>query len=163
MNTFTPCLWFDGKAEEAANFYTSIFKNSAIIGITHYGKAGAEASGQAEGTVMTVSFQLDGQDFLALNGGPDFTFSPAISLIVNCETQEEIDLLWARLSEGGGEPGQCGWLTDRYGVSWQIVPRMLSEVMLDHEDAKSERIMKALLQMTKLDLGTLRQAASAPI
>ncbi len=160
MQKFTPCLWFDGKAEVAANFYTSIFKNSAITGITHYGKAGSEASGQAQGTVMTVSFKLDGQDFLALNGGPHFTFSPAISFITNCESQDEVDRLWEELTEGGGEKGQCGWLTDKFGVSWQIVPKMLGEVMLDGGDEKSEKVMKALVQMTKLDIEILKQAAN---
>jgi len=161
MQTFTPCLWYDGKAEEAARFYTSIFKNSKISGITHYGKAGAKASGQTEGTVMTVSFQLDGQDFLALNGGPHFTFSPAISFIANCDNQEEVDRLWEKLSEGGAK-SQCGWLTDRYGVSWQIVPRALGEFMLEKDEKKSERVMKALMQMTKIDLTALHRAAESP-
>ncbi len=160
MQKITPCLWFDSKAEEAAKFYTSVFKNSAIRGITHYGKAGSEASGQAQGTVMTVSFKLDGQDFQALNGGPHFTFSPAISFIANCESQDEVDRLWDKLTEGGGEKGQCGWLTDKFGVSWQIVPKMLGEVMLDGGDEKSERMMKALMQMTKLDIEILKRAAN---
>lgn len=163
MQKFTPCLWFDDKAEEAANFYTSIFKNSEITGITHYGKAGSEASGQAQGTVMTVSFQLDGQEFLALNGGPHFTFSPAISFIANCESQDEVDSLWEELTNGGGEKGQCGWLTDKFGVSWQIVPKMLGEVMLNGDGEKSERVMKTLMQMTKLDIETLQQAAINPL
>ena len=160
MQKITPCLWFDSKGEEAAKFYTSVFKNSEISGITHYGKAGSEASGQAQGTVMTVSFKLDGQDFLALNGGPHFTFSPAISFIANCESQDEVDRLWDKLTEGGGEKGQCGWLTDKFSVSWQIVPKMLGEVMLDGGDEKSERMMKALMQMTKLDIEILKRAAN---
>lgn len=160
MQKFTPCLWFDGQAEQAAIFYTSIFKNSEITGITHYGKAGSEASGQSQGTVMTVSFKLEGQDFLALNGGPHFTFSPAISFITNCESQEEVDRLWEELTADGGEKGQCGWLTDKFGVSWQIVPKMLGEFMLEGDVEKSERVMKALIQMTKLDIETLKKAAN---
>lgn len=157
LRAFTPCLWFDGQAQEAAEFYTSIFKNSKISGITHYGKAGAEASGQPEGTVMTVAFRLDGQDFLALNGGPMFKFSPAISFIANCATQREVDELWERLSQGG-EKGQCGWLTDRFGVSWQIVPTVLSEMLLEKDGEKFERVMEALMRMGKIDIETLRRA-----
>ncbi len=157
MQKFTPCLWFDSKAEEAVGFYTSIFKNSKITGITRYGEAGAEASGRPKGTVMTVAFELDGQDFLALNGGPHFTFSPAISFIANCENQAEVDELWEKLADGG-EKGQCAWLTDRYGVSWQIVPTVLAEMLLDGNAEKSERVMKALMQMTKIDIETLKQA-----
>ena len=157
MSQITPCLWFDTNAEEAVRFYISIFKNSKITGITHYGEAGAEASGRPRGTVMTVAFQLDGQDFLALNGGPHFTFSPAISFIVNCRTQAEIDELWEKLSAGGAK-GQCAWLTDKYGVSWQIVPAVLSEMLLGSNPEKSERVMKALMQMEKIDLETLKHA-----
>ena len=153
MQKFTPCLWFDGNAEEAVNFYTSIFKHSKIGGMARYGEGGP---GQ-KGTVMTVTFQLDGQDFLALNGGPHFTFSPAISFIVNCETQQEVDELWEKLS-AGGEKGQCGWLKDRFGVSWQIVPTVLGEMMQDKDPKRSERVMQALLQMGKLDIETLRRA-----
>jgi predicted 3-demethylubiquinone-9 3-methyltransferase (glyoxalase superfamily) len=157
MQKLTTCLWFDRNAVEAVRFYTSIFKNSKITGITHYGQAGSEASGQPKGTVMTVAFQIDGQNFLALNGGPHFTFSPAISLIVNCESQSEIDELWEKLSEGG-EKGQCAWLTDKYGMSWQIVPTALSEMIQDSNEEKSERVMKALMQMKKIDIDTLKQA-----
>ena len=157
MKSFTPCLWFDGQAEAAAKFYTAIFKNAKITGITHYGKAGAEASGRPEGSVISVAFQLDGQDFLALNGGPEFTFSPAISFIANCDTQQELDDLWEKLSEGG-EKGPCGWLTDPFGVSWQIVPRILSEMTQDEDGAKSERVMKALMQMGRIDIATLEHA-----
>lgn len=157
MQRFTPCLWFDNQAEEAAEFYTSIFKNSKIIGIARYGRAGARASGRPEGTVMTVSFQLDRQEFLALNGGPEFTFSPAISFIANCETQDELDELWDKLSKGG-QIIECGWLTDKYGVSWQIVPTVVSRMMQDKDAEKSERSMKALLQMKKIDIETLKQA-----
>ncbi len=157
MQKITPCLWFDDKAEEAVNFYVSVFKNSKIGSITRYGKEGAEVSGRPKGTVMTVTFQLDGQEFMALNGGPQFTFSPAISFLVNCETQEEVDVLWEQLSEGG-EKVECGWLKDKYGVSWQIVPIVLGEMLQDKDAEKSERVMKALLQMDRIDIKTLKQA-----
>jgi predicted 3-demethylubiquinone-9 3-methyltransferase (glyoxalase superfamily) len=155
-------LWFDDKAEEAANFYVSIFSavrgNSKIKNIARYGEAGAKASGRPKGSAMTVTVELDGQEFLALNGGPVFTFSPAISFIVNCKTQQEVDKLWERLS-AGGEIGQCGWLKDRYGVSWQIVPTILGELLLNEDTRKSERVMKALLQMKKIDIRSLKQAS----
>jgi predicted 3-demethylubiquinone-9 3-methyltransferase (glyoxalase superfamily) len=157
MQKFTPCLWFDDKAEEAANFYTSIFKNSAIKTINHYGEAGAEASGRPKGTVMTVTFQLDGQEFMGLNGGPHFTFSPAISFIVNCQTQEELDELWEKMSQGG-EKQQCGWLRDKYGVSWQIMPSVIGEMLQDKDHEKSERVIKAILKMDKIDIESLKQA-----
>ena len=156
-----PCLWFDDKAEEAVNFYVSIFKNSKLGSIARYGEAGAEVSGRPKGTVMTVIFQLEGQEFMALNGGPHFKFSEAISFIVNCETQEELDKMWEKLSEGG-EKGVCGWLKDKYGLSWQIVPTVLGEMMQDKDAKKSERVMKALLQMKKLDIKTLKQAYQRP-
>ena len=142
MQKITPFLWFDGKAEEAMNLYTSIFKNSKIVSIMRYGEAGPGP----KGTVMSATFQLDGQEFIALNGGPEFTFSPAISFFVNCETQEEVDELWERLSEGG-EKQRCGWLKDKYGVSWQIVPSALGEMLQDKDAEKSKKVMKALLQM----------------
>lgn len=157
MQKITPCLWFNDKAEEAVNFYVSIFKNSKIGSITRYGKEGADVSGRQKGTVMTITFQLDRQDFMALNGGPQFTFSPAISLLVNCQTQQEIDELWEKLSDGG-EKNVCGWLKDKYGVSWQIVPTILGEMMQDKDTEKSERVMKALLQMDKIDIKTLKEA-----
>ena len=157
MQKITPFLWFDNKAEEAAKFYVSIFKNSKIVSITPYGEAGAAATGKPKGTVMIVTFQLDGQEFVAINGGPVFTFSPAISLVVNCKTQEEVDWFWEKLSEGG-EKEQCGWLKDRYGVSWQIVPTLLSEMLQDKDSKKSERVMKAMLQMNKIDIKVLQQA-----
>jgi predicted 3-demethylubiquinone-9 3-methyltransferase (glyoxalase superfamily) len=157
MQTITPCLWFDDKAEEAVNFYTSILKHSRIKGITRYGEAGAEVSGRPKGTVMTVTFQLDGQEFLALNGGPHFTFSPAISFILNCETQQEVDELWEKLSEGG-ERQRCGWLKDKYGVSWQIVPTVLGEMLQDKDAEKSAKVMEVLLKMDKLNIKTLNQA-----
>ena len=157
MQKITPFLWFDNKAEEAANFYVSLFKNSRIKGITRYGEEGAEVAGRPKGTVMTVPFQLDGQDFVALNGGPHFKFTEAISFVVNCETQEEVDEFWEKLSEGG-EEGQCGWLKDKYGLSWQIVPTVLGKLMQDKDPAKSERVMKAMLQMRKIDIKRLEQA-----
>ena len=157
MQKITPFLWFDNKAEEAVNFYVSVFKNSKITGITRYGDAGSEVAGRPKGTVMTIAFQLEGQEFVALNGGPVFTFSPAISFVVNCETQEEVDNLWEKLSEGG-EIEQCGWLRDKYGVSWQIVPTILGEMLQDKDAEKSERVMKAMLQMKKIDIKGLRQA-----
>ena len=157
MQKITPCLWFDDKAEEAVNFYVSIFKNSKVGSIARYGEAGAEVSGRPKGTVMTVAFQLEGQEFLALNGGPIFKFTEAISFIVNCETQEEIDKMWEKLS-AGGEKGRCGWLKDKYGLSWQIVPPVLGEMLQDKNALKLERVMKAMLQMNKLDIKTLKQA-----
>jgi predicted 3-demethylubiquinone-9 3-methyltransferase (glyoxalase superfamily) len=154
---FTPHLWFEDNAEEAAKFYTSIFKNSRVIDITHYGESAAEVSGRPKGTVMTVTFELEGQQFIALNGGPIFKFSPAISFLVSCETQQEIDDLWEKLSEGG-EQEQCGWLKDKFGVSWQIVPSILGK-MIHHKDVnKSERVIKAFLQMKKLDIQNLQKA-----
>jgi predicted 3-demethylubiquinone-9 3-methyltransferase (glyoxalase superfamily) len=157
MQKITPFLWFDNNAEEAAKFYTSIFKNSKIIDITHYRESAAAASGRPKGTVMIVSFDLEGQQFMALNGGPVFKFSPATSFLVNCETQEEVDDLWKRLSEGG-EQDQCGWLKDKFGMSWQIVPNVLGEMLQDKDAKKSERVMEALLQMKKIDIQDLRKA-----
>jgi predicted 3-demethylubiquinone-9 3-methyltransferase (glyoxalase superfamily) len=157
MQRITPFLWFDDKAEEAASFYTSIFKNSKIVNIARYGDAGAEVSGRAKGTVMTVAFQLDGQEFVALNGGPQFKFTEAISFVVNCQTQEEVDEYWKKLSDGGQEV-QCGWLRDKYGLSWQIVPTILNEMVGDPDPKKAERVMKAMLQMKKIDIKGLKQA-----
>ncbi len=153
MQKITPFLWFDGKAEEAMNFYVSIFKNSKTGRITRYGEGGPGP----KGTVMSATFQLDGQEFMALNGGPLFTFSPAISFFVNCKTQEEVDELWEKLSEGG-EKHQCGWLKDKYGVSWQIIPSALGEMLSDTDTEKSKRVMKAMLQMNKIDIKSLKQA-----
>ena len=159
MEKLTTCLWFDNNGEEAARFYTSIFKNSEITGITYYGHAGSKASGKPEGTVMTVTFQLDGQEFIALNGGPVFKLSEAVSFIVNCQTQEEIDYYWEKLSDGGDEKArQCGWLKDKFGLSWQIVPSVLGEMLQDKDAEKSERVMSALMKMKKLDIKTLQQA-----
>ena len=157
MQRFTPCLWFDDKAEEAVKFYTSIFKNSKIKAVTRYGEAGAAASGRPKGTIMTILFQLYGHEFLALNGGPHFTFSPAISLIVNCETQREIDALWAKLS-ADKDTEQCGWLKDKYKISWQIVPAGIGKMMQDKDAEKADRVMRAILQMKKLDIKQLKKA-----
>ena len=159
MQKITPFLWFDKQAEEAANFYVSVFKNSRIGKITRYEEEGAKVSGQPEGTVMTIDFQLDGQDFIALNGGPHFKFTEAISFSVSCETQGEIDELWSKLTADGGEEGQCGWLKDKYGLSWQIVPPVLGELLADKDTEKSKRVMKAMIQMKKIDIQTLKQAS----
>jgi predicted 3-demethylubiquinone-9 3-methyltransferase (glyoxalase superfamily) len=159
MQKITPMLWFDNQAEEAARFYTSIFKNSKVKTITRYGDAGAKASGRPKGSVMTVDFEIEGQEFVGLNGGPIFKFSEAISFVVNCETQKEIDELWAKLTAGGGQPGPCGWLKDKFGLSWQVVPTVLSELMQDKDPKKAERAMAAMLKMTKLDIKALEQAA----
>ena len=153
MQKITTFLWFDNQAEEAMNFYTSIFKNSKIKNIARYGEAGPGP----KGSVMIGTFQIEGQDFMALNGGPVFSFTPAISLYVNCETQEEVDELWEKLS-ASGEKSRCGWLKDKYGLSWQIIPTALGEMMQDKDPAKSQRVMKAMLQMDKIDIKTLRQA-----
>ena len=155
----TPCLWFDNQAEEAANFYASVFKNSRIGRISRYGKEGYEIHGRPEGTVMTVEFEIAGQTFTALNGGPVFTFNEAVSFQVLCETQDEVDYYWEKLSEGGDEQAQqCGWLKDRYGLSWQIVPKGLVELVGDPGSAKSQRAMKAMLQMKKIDIDKIRRA-----
>jgi predicted 3-demethylubiquinone-9 3-methyltransferase (glyoxalase superfamily) len=155
----TPCFWFDNQAEEAVEFYTSIFRNSRIVKTTRYGEAGYEVHGKPAGTVMAVAFELDGQAFTALNGGPMFKFNEAISFQVNCETQEEVDYFWEKLTEGGDEKAQqCGWLKDKYGVSWQIVPAVLLEMIDDPNSEKSQRAMKAMLQMKKIDIDTLKRA-----
>ena len=157
MQKINPCLWFDDKAEEAAKFYVAIFKNSKLGNITRYGEAGAEVSGRPKESVMTVTFEIEGQEFVALNGGPHFKFSEAISFMVKCETQKEIDEMWEKLSQGGKE-GPCGWLKDKYGLSWQIVSPVWDEMLRDKDVKKSERVMKAILQMTKPDIKTLKQA-----
>lgn len=159
LQTITPCLWFDDQAEEAAEFYTAIFKNSRILGVTRYGEAGREIHGKPAGSIMTVAFELDGQAFTALNGGPLFKFTEAISFQVRCETQEEVDYYWGKLSEGGdARAQQCGWLKDRYGVSWQVVPTALLEMINDPDAEKSRRAMEAMLQMKKIDIETLKRA-----
>jgi predicted 3-demethylubiquinone-9 3-methyltransferase (glyoxalase superfamily) len=163
MSNITTCLWFDAQAEEAANYYVRVFAEggrSAKIGkVARYGESGAKVSGQRKGTVMTVEFELDGNRFLGLNGGPLFKFSPATSFIVNCETQEEIDYFWAKLGEGGKD-GQCGWIDyDKFGVSWQVVPTVLGELMSDPDPVVAESTMKAMLSMKKLDIAALKKAS----
>ena len=158
MQKITPFLWFSDNAEEAVRFYVSIFKNSKIGKIARYGEAGEKVAGRPAGSVMTVEFQLEGEDFVALNGGPMFKFSEAISFVVNCETQEEVDYYWKKLSAGGKEV-QCGWLKDKFDLSWQIVPTILAELLSDKDAAKSQRVMQAMLEMVKLDIKKLKQAA----
>ena len=153
MQKITPFLWFDGKAEEAMNFYISIFKNSKVVSVARCGEAGPGP----KGTVMTAKFELNGQEFVALNGGPQFTFTEAISFVVNCETQQEVDELWEKLLQGGNK-SRCGWLKDKYGLSWQVVPTALVEMLLDKDAKKSNRVMQAMLQMDKIDIETLRHA-----
>jgi len=153
MKRITPFLWFDGKAEEAMNFYVSVFKNSKVGSVTRYGEGGPGP----KGSVMTATFELDGQEFMALNGGPEFKFTEAISFYVNVETQEEVDELWEKLSKGG-QQGQCGWLKDKFGLSWQVVPSILGKLLRDKDAEKSKRVMKAMLQMQKIDIKKLKQA-----
>ncbi len=153
MQKITPFLWFDGQAEDAARFYASIFENSKIKSVTRYGDAGPGK----KGTVMSVAFQIEGQDFIALNGGPQFRFSPAVSFLVSCETQQEVDTLWEKLS-AGGERQRCGWLKDQFGLSWQIVPSLLGEMLRDQDAEKSRRVMAAMLQMDKIDMAVLQRA-----
>jgi len=159
MLKITPFLWFDKKAEEAVKFYTSIFKNSKILGITRYDEAGSKASGRPKGSVMTVAFQIEGQNFTALNGGPvpGFKFSPAVSFVVSCKNQREIDHFWSKLSKGGS-PGQCGWLEDKYGITWQIVPTVLAKMLQDKDKKKVSRVTEAFLKMKKFDIATLERA-----
>jgi predicted 3-demethylubiquinone-9 3-methyltransferase (glyoxalase superfamily) len=153
----TPFLWFDDKAEEAAKFYTSIFKNSKIGNITRYDEEAAGPTGRPAGSVMTVDFQLGGQEFVALNGGPMFKFTEAISFVVNCENQEGVDYFWSKLS-AGGEESRCGWLKDKFGLSWQVVPTVLTEMLTDKDTAKAKRVMHAMLQMDKIDIAVLKKA-----
>ena len=154
MPKITPFLWFNDKAEEAANFYTSIFRNSKVRGVTRYGDAGPGP----KGSVMTVNFELEGQEFTALNGGPAFTFTEAVSFVVNCDTQQDVDYYWEKLTAGGQE-SQCGWLKDKYGLSWQIVPKALPRLLQQTDPKKAQRVVQALLQMKKLDVGALERAA----
>lgn len=161
IRKITPCLWFDDQAEEAAAFYTGVFKNSKIVTVSRYGEAGKEIHGKPAGSVMTVAFELEGQTFTALNGGPIFKFNEAISFQVDCETQAEVDHYWTKLSEGGDPSAQqCGWLKDRYGVSWQIVPRALVEMLMDPDAGKSQRVMTAMLRMKKIDIAELERAVA---
>ena len=153
MQKITPFLWFDSQAEEAMNFYVSIFKDSRILSVSRYGEGGPGPAGE----VMTATFQLEGQEFMALNGGPNHNFTDAISFFVDCKTQEEVDRLWEKLSEGG-EPGPCGWLRDKFGLSWQIIPEVLGELLNDPDPVKSQRVMQAMLQMSKIDIAGLKAA-----
>ncbi len=153
MQKITPFLWFDNQAEEAANFYVSLFKKSKIVSIARYGEAGPGPKGSA----MTVAFELEGQEYIALNGGPYFKFTEAVSFVINCRTQEEVDELWEKLAEGG-EQGQCGWLKDKYGLSWQVVPIALSEMLQDKDQKRAQRVMEAMLKMKKIDLNILKKA-----
>ncbi|MCK6449509.1 MAG: VOC family protein [Alphaproteobacteria bacterium] len=157
MQKIAPCLWFDGKAEEAANFYVSIFRDAKVGDVMRFGEAGPGP----KGSVLSVTFQLEGQEFIALNGGPQFAFTPAISLFVKCETQDEVDDLWRRLSEGG-QTQRCAWLTDKYGVSWQIVPTVLGRMLADRNPARSKRVMEAMLAMDKIDIAALERAYDRP-
>ena len=159
IEKIAPCLWFDDQGEEAANFYVAIFKNSKIVTISRYSVVGQEFHGKPAGSIMSVVFELDGQTFTALNGGPAFKFSEAISFQINCETQDEVDYFWERLSEGGDEKAQqCGWLKDKFGVSWQVVPIVLPMMISDPDSEKSQRTMAALLKMKKLDIAELQRA-----
>jgi len=159
MEKISPCLWFDDNAEDAVKFYVSIFKNSKVGNVTRYGKEGYEIHKKKEGSVMTIDFEIEGQKFLALNGGPIFKFNEAISFQIYCDTQEEIDFYWGELTEGGDKNAQvCGWLKDKFGVSWQVVPVALIKMLQDNDSKKTERVMKAMLQMHKLDIGALTKA-----
>jgi len=156
----TPCLWFDTQAEEAAKFYASVFKNSKIGKISRYGKEGFEVHGKKAGTVMTVEFEIEGQEFLALNGGPHFKFNEAVSFQVPCETQEEIDYFWSTLAKDG-EEGRCGWLKDKFGLSWQVFPKALPEMLMDGNSETAQRVMRSMLQMRKIDIAALKRAQAA--
>jgi predicted 3-demethylubiquinone-9 3-methyltransferase (glyoxalase superfamily) len=160
MQKIKPFLWFDNQAEAAANLYTSIFKNSNVGEITRYDEAAAQASGRPAGSAMTVEFELEGQRFVGLNGGPIFKFTEAVSFAVSCETQEEVDYFWNKLTADGGAESQCGWLKDKFGLSWQIVPKILPELLKDKDAAKAHRVMKAMLQMKKIDIAKLKEAAA---
>ncbi len=162
MDRIVPCLWFDHQAEEAATFYVSVFKNSKITNVSRYTKAGYETHHRPAGSVMTVEFELDGQRFTALNGGPAFTFNEAVSLQIMCDTQQELDSYWDKLSRGGDPKAQqCGWLKDKYGLSWQVIPRMLLRLFTDHDSAQAERAMEAMLRMKKINIAELEQAVAA--
>ena len=157
MPTITPCLWFDTQAEDAAAFYVSVFKNSQIVSTSHYGEAGPREAGM----VLTVQFELDGQPFTALNGGPEFTFDEAISFQIDCTSQDDVDYYWERLTADGGQDGPCGWVKDKFGVSWQVVPDELEKLLADPDQARGQRAMAAMLQMRKIDIAAVREAADA--
>ncbi|HYY25441.1 MAG TPA: VOC family protein [Candidatus Udaeobacter sp.] len=158
MQKITPFLWFDNQAEDAATFYTSVFKNSKDGRILRYDEGAAKASGQAVGSVLTIEFEIEGQKFTALNGGPQFKFNESVSFVVKCETQEEVDYYWEKLTADGGQESACGWLKDKFGLSWQITPRVLIEMLHDKDTDKAERVMKAMMQMQKIDIKTLKDA-----
>ena len=158
MQKITPFLWFDDQAEEAVKFYTSVFKNSKIGRILRYSEEAAKASGRPSGSVLTVEFEMEGQKFVALNGGPLFKFNESISFVVNCETQEEVDYFWEKLTADGGQESQCGWLKDKFGLSWQVVPTVLIDMLHDKDSKKSERVTAAMLQMKKIDINKLKEA-----
>ena len=159
MQRISPFLWFDDQAEQAAEFYVSVFKNSKINKITRFPREAAERIGREPGSVMTVEFILDGEEFVALNGGPQFKFTEAVSFVVMCDTQEEVDYYWEKLTADGGEPGQCSWLKDKYGLSWQVQPRLLLELLGDKDKAKAARVMSAMMTMDKIDIAALKEAA----
>ncbi len=161
MQKINPFLWFDDQAEEAAKFYTSVFKNSKIDKITRYPREAAEKIGRKPDSVMTVEFTLDGEQFVALNGGPNFKFTEAVSFVVMCETQEEVDYFWEKLTADGGEPRPCSWLKDKFGLSWQVQPRLLIELLGDPDKAKASRVMNAMMDMTKIDIAALKKAATS--
>ena len=161
MQKITPMLWFDGKAEEAANFYVSLFKNSKIGDILRYDEAAAKAAGGEVGSVLTIEFELEGQKFVGLNGGPQFKFTEAVSFTINCDTQEEVDKFWNKLTADGGQESQCGWLKDKYGLSWQVTPTILMEMQKDRNPAKAKAVMEAMLKMKKIDIPTLQKAYDA--
>ncbi len=158
MQKITPFLWFDNQAEEAAKFYTSVFKNSKVGRILRYDEASAKGAGRPVGSVLTIEFEIAGQKFTALNGGPKFKFNESISFVVNCETQNEVDYFWEKLMADGGQESQCGWLKDKFGVSWQITPTVLIDMLNDKDAKKAERVMKAMMQMQKIDIKTLKEA-----
>ena len=157
MQKITPFLWFDGNAEEAVNFYVSIFEDAKILNLSRYGEAGPGP----KGTVMSATFQLQGQEFIALNGGPQFKFTEAISLVINCDSQEEVDYFWEKLTTGGGQPGPCGWLKDKFGLSWQVTPRILIDMLQDKDSARAQRVMKTMMEMEKIDIARLDEAYHA--
>jgi predicted 3-demethylubiquinone-9 3-methyltransferase (glyoxalase superfamily) len=158
MQKITPFLWFDDQAEQAVKVYTSIFKNSKLGRVLRYGEEAAKTTGRPMGSVLTIEFEIEGQKFVALNGGPIFKFNESISFVVNCETQEEVDYFWERLTTDGGQESQCGWLKDKFGVSWQVVPTVLIDMLHDKDPRKSERVMQAMLQMQKIDINKLKEA-----
>ena len=158
MQKITPFLWFDNQAEEAAKFYTSVFKNSKIGRILRYDEASAKAAGGSVGSVLTIEFEIEGQKFTALNGGPQFKFNESVSFVVNCKTQEEVDYFWEKLTAGGGQESECGWLKDKFGLSWQVTPTVLIDMLNDKDPKKAERVMKAMMQMQKIEINKLKAA-----